>query len=409
MMLVLICFAACLLLISNAEAATFNAASCSLADVQTTANAAGNGDTVSIPAGNCTWTSALTVSAGVTLQGSGTLQTAITGNNTSSYYILNGSGPSSTYPFRVTNIYFKLNQNYSFYLLGWFRMDHNKFEAVSGWVKGFLIPSTHALLDNNQFINVGWQVNGSQDKTANDALWAAGPQWGTENAVYFEDNTITQVDQNVDMDCNYAGRVVYRYNTVTGMFGNHGGEIGSYRGCQNQEIYNNTIVAPTNSPPQSSNTAVQFRGGTGMVYNNIIDNGSNGSFNNWILFQDYCSTISYHPCAASQRCGPSPGPYSYPCTDQVGFGAGPWGSQTSYPIYMWNNCSGSLGCGTGAGNRDPVVENVDYQTAHIRSGVDYFSRTEGTLHGYTPYTYPHPLRAGGGALLAAPGNLRVTQ
>src|SRR5438477_6152192 len=43
-----------------AEAATVNALSCSVTDVANAVAAASNGDTVNIPAGDCTWTSQLT-------------------------------------------------------------------------------------------------------------------------------------------------------------------------------------------------------------------------------------------------------------------------------------------------------------------------------------------------------------
>src|SRR5271166_329182 len=54
-----------------ARAATINAASCSQTDVQNAINSANSGDTVNIPAGNCTWSSAMTLSKFVKLHGAG--------------------------------------------------------------------------------------------------------------------------------------------------------------------------------------------------------------------------------------------------------------------------------------------------------------------------------------------------
>jgi hypothetical protein len=52
--------------------AQINAASCNTADVQTAINTATEGQTVTIPAGTCTWTSGVTISGkGIHLQGSG--------------------------------------------------------------------------------------------------------------------------------------------------------------------------------------------------------------------------------------------------------------------------------------------------------------------------------------------------
>src|SRR5207247_10296580 len=59
-------------------AATHTAASCSRYDVGNAVNSAGNGDTVLIPAGNCTWTTNLTIAGKhLTLQGAGSGLTII--------------------------------------------------------------------------------------------------------------------------------------------------------------------------------------------------------------------------------------------------------------------------------------------------------------------------------------------
>jgi hypothetical protein len=65
------------------HAAAINAASCSQADVQAALNAAHDGDTVSIPAGTCTWTRQVILKAGsrsLTVQGAGTDATNIVDN-----------------------------------------------------------------------------------------------------------------------------------------------------------------------------------------------------------------------------------------------------------------------------------------------------------------------------------------
>ena len=54
------------------HAATHNAASCNTNDVQSAINSAAEGDTVTIPAGTCTWTSGVTISGkGITVTGNG--------------------------------------------------------------------------------------------------------------------------------------------------------------------------------------------------------------------------------------------------------------------------------------------------------------------------------------------------
>ena len=63
------------------HAATVTAASCNASDVQTAVNSASNGDTVMIPACSQTnWSSTVTITKGITLQGAGQGQT-ILGDN----------------------------------------------------------------------------------------------------------------------------------------------------------------------------------------------------------------------------------------------------------------------------------------------------------------------------------------
>jgi hypothetical protein len=59
------------------HAATVNASSCALTDVQNAVNKATTGDTVVIPAGICTWHAQLVISSGITLQGAGVGNTII--------------------------------------------------------------------------------------------------------------------------------------------------------------------------------------------------------------------------------------------------------------------------------------------------------------------------------------------
>jgi hypothetical protein len=63
----------CALAMTEAYASTYPAASCSASAVQAAINSAASGDTVTIPAGTCTWTSGVTISGkGITVNGAGT-------------------------------------------------------------------------------------------------------------------------------------------------------------------------------------------------------------------------------------------------------------------------------------------------------------------------------------------------
>ena len=67
----------------GAEAQT-KAASCSQNDVNNAINSASSGDTVTVPAGNCSW-SGLSVAKAITLQGAGVGQTNISLNGTTTF------------------------------------------------------------------------------------------------------------------------------------------------------------------------------------------------------------------------------------------------------------------------------------------------------------------------------------
>lgn len=68
---------------------TIAAASCSRTDVEAAISAASNGDTVTIPAGTCTWTNVLVITKAITLQGAGIGNTIIKdGQQTYGEYIM---------------------------------------------------------------------------------------------------------------------------------------------------------------------------------------------------------------------------------------------------------------------------------------------------------------------------------
>src|SRR5262245_47551556 len=77
----LVIFALCVSVfpIGAAQAATIQASSCSRDHVAAAVNSAGDGDTVVIPAGSCTWNSTVTIdNKSITLQGAGVDRTIIT-------------------------------------------------------------------------------------------------------------------------------------------------------------------------------------------------------------------------------------------------------------------------------------------------------------------------------------------
>ena len=61
----------CSTFVPNVYAATITAQSCSQANVQAALNSASRGDTVTIPAGDCTWSGTVSFTKALTIQGAG--------------------------------------------------------------------------------------------------------------------------------------------------------------------------------------------------------------------------------------------------------------------------------------------------------------------------------------------------
>ena len=94
------------------------------------------------------------------------------------------------------------------------------------------------------------------------------------------------------------------------------------------------------------------------------------------------------------------------CLDQIGAGQGLIGAQKTEPAYAWGNVMK----GSGSANI-AIVPEVSTQfygnTTYIMLNRDYYNAAK---PGYTPYSYPHPLRSGNPAPpsgLTAPQRLRI--
>jgi hypothetical protein len=401
-------------LAQSLQAATINSASCGQNDVQTAVNSASDGDTVMIPAGECSWItptsqtpSVLVHNKGITIQGAGIGQTVIHDEtdlswNETPFRIDITSGK----PFRITGLTI-IGQGVSTYdsfavisLYGsgnHFRVDHIRFDDIAG--RSISISGKiYGLIDHCEFIQPNGQgVHISDDRGSpqGSTAWEEPMSYGTADAVFIEDS-LFQWGSGADgtTDCGNGGRYVFRHNTVSGiMAGNHGMES-KPRSCMQMEIYDNTFL------PSSHNVyvAIHSRGGSAVIFNNTIT----GNYQLDIGITNYRSC-----CYAGAACTPSPDPpygtcngddpldgntppkstyKGWPCKDQIGRGT----SQASHPLYVWNNTKN----GSAA---DVTVYNnwagcIDPQPSdHIKENRDYFMTPKPD---YTPYTYPHPLTTG---------------
>lgn len=430
--------------LSDADAASINASSCSQVAVQTAINSASNGDSVIVPQGNCTWNAQVSiVNKQITVAGAGIDKTVITAN------ITTGSRPGSfkvtQQPARITGFTFNgtaptNGAHIVFEGTGdetaLFRVDHCKFTVNSGYAIMTWTPVSYGLIDNNTFTT-------TNDHTFIDICgdrrvsWGRASSLGTNKAVYIEDCTFT----NSSTTANYrpvttdsGARFVFRHNTVSNMALDAHGYCGDgIAGTFSYEIYDNTWSLTSG---KNMFRWMFFRSGSGVVYNNAMT--SSGSLIRHIDMTEYRAGGSDSCTGAARSCCSA-----YPCQDQIGRGT----NQALDPLYYWNNTVNgspavisansvideawatsnsysqnyfviprnyngyyysSTSAGT-TGRTEPswpttvgnsVVDNnitwknvckiPDINTL-IQPGRDYIDNGVTPKPGYTPYTYPHPL------------------
>ncbi len=390
------------------------AQSCSQADVQAAVNAAGEGDIVEIPAGNCTWStlqantpSVAVAQKGLILQGAGISTTVITDQTGLNWneVPLRIDGVAGK-PFRITGLTF-VGRGSAYYdsfgavnIYGTaqgFRVDHIEYLNIAG--RSMVVSGkTYGVIDHCQFIHTYGQgiiVSDDRGTPQGATAWTEPMSYGTDQAVFLEDNYFEWVEQAADgpIDCKNGGRYVFRYNTVRGSgTGNHGMDSVP-RSCMQMEIYNNDFAT---LPAHSSYAGITSRGGSAVIFNNTIS----GTYQIGLGLTNYRSC-----CYAGAACTPNPDPphgtcdgtnpldgntvptttyKGWPCRDQVGRGT----NQSAEPVYEWNNTFNGADAdiilyNNWAGCVNPQVSD------HVQLNRDYYNDT--VRPGYTPYPYPHPL------------------
>jgi hypothetical protein len=450
-----------LFLVRDCAGATRLAASCSLADVTAAYNLAGSGDIVSVPACTATpWTSYLTISKSITIQGAGGGQTVITNGGTTKLFYIN---LSSDVPVRITGFYFTQDlhpagEENAVYINGKkdnsfpltkVRIDNNYFyQGVDViWATGWL----ECLIDHNTFYNADRAIIVIGD---DDYAWNRTIAAGTSHALFIEDNTFLADNKvtwifNENLYQQQGARTVVRYNNFdfhactvcTAFYDSHGN--GTYytggtdfRGQPILEIYNNTF--------HSYNTYSfgDFRGGSFLIWGNsfIEDTGAAKPWK-WLSLteeEDYLKGEGHFSPLRTQ----------WPAQDQVN------------NSFLWNNtlCDNSSNCiaitdivlntpnssctaastpyacctGNGTGTCDDVFLQKDrdyFMHAPASSGgkasytgsraggsttapttddtgsMSFSSSGANAYYPYTPFVYPHPLQSS----LSAPQNLRVVK
>jgi hypothetical protein len=324
----------------------YTAASCNLSDVNAvihgSIHTAVTGDTIIIPAGTCTWTSTLSITVGLTLTGSGTPNsgTSTFGAGSPTTIIIDNGGSTSpiisvtgiTYGQTATISLLDIEPDSSTASLispitvagtcsssgcPQVRVDNVVFGATTPWTEaGNGAPADWLIRTDNVFGVVDHNTipTGSNAELLNanlsaylgvggygDNSWAQPDSFGTQNALYIENNNVYVNGQAVnDCDTNPAGgaiggcRIVGRYNQITenGAFASfyvHGLDTdGRPQGGRQIEAYGNTITCIYNGGCTWG--VAGFRSGTGFVFGNTL-NASNGGFYDNIAFIPVYRTV----------------------------------------------------------------------------------------------------------------------
>ncbi|HET7535898.1 MAG TPA: hypothetical protein VFJ90_05550 [Candidatus Didemnitutus sp.] len=425
-------------------------------DVAAAISNASPGDTVNIPAGTFTWgaTGALSVNKAITLSGAGQTATTIPLATTGPTY---GNGTISIEA-AATVKSFGVNQSgtanttvFSAVVADGWRITDILYN--SGAVRGyFVFAETYGLIDSCT-INGGGGTDELIFARGHTDSWQTPSSMGTGNAIFIEDCTFNNDGYVCDMNSNARG--VIRFCTINGNMKVDGHGVASNtpaRSVRHMEVYDNDWKIG----PGAYYTAMEIRGGTGMIFDNVADNASSS---HWFFLTDY-GYLNIWPNFNNLYQTPA----NYPIKDQIGVGMDPKAA-ASEPMYVFNNLkagslwlrelkdvpaaastaygstfyetdliaadrdffwqtstsfNGSSGVGRGTKSQmqaiTPTKKGVGYWVTNegewnsLQSGFDgqlYVWSGSAWVLKYTPYTYPHPLR-GPPAAPAAPSNTAIS-
>jgi MYXO-CTERM domain-containing protein len=375
----LACAAAAWTAAAPARAATITAPSCSLEDVQTAVASAADGDTVSVPAGNCTWSSTLEVTAGaaISIVGAGTDATVIT-NGVGTLMLWSGTEDK---PFRLSGIRFNSSDEHTpiVALVGPIsaaRIDHCLFDKGDAAVGTNALGDPHkgtgpvyGVVDHCQFRNMtrpyfAMDLRAGESSSGTIA-WTEGIFPGSDRMMYFEDDEfvwnaeLTAPNAQGALYGQYGGKAAFRHNSFSGFctyVDAHGDNPDE--GTIYYEIYDNTFTEDLSLCIQG-NIAWQ-RGGQWIIHDNTF------------IGEQLPIRMSV-----------------YWETDKP--------EHRVQNTYIWGNTkNGDPDQAALAAVTDSGQTAVGYSAEHIRLDQEYFLHApeEGqTYYPYTPLTYPHPLVA----------------
>lgn len=384
---------------------SWSSASLSHADCQEAIDSCDDGDTVVYPSDTIYRNDARDTIANkaITVRGNGSENTFLIDTTTAGigfFYINQSIGKN----FVVSGMHFKGKNKTSVFVLGkakaW-RINNCKFESTivqDGITVGALDynQSTYGVIDNCQFESSRILVRDDYD---GHASWKALLDIGGSTAVYIENCKFTRWTSLINaVDDNNGGRYVLRYDTTVNVYTEaHSTQnplgVSFAAGNRKTEVYNCVFQAVDNYDPAPSNyLAIRLRAGTGVIFNNIVDNQVGGEPYSGICGLDNVRSMETRGSPLLTCDGTNildgnttPSDSGWPCINQIGrstdHGAGDeYQRQDSVPLYSWNNIMD--------GNpSEPIVISGYRNPLHIKEGRDYINDEPPW---YTAYTYPHP-------------------
>ena len=137
---------------------------------------------------------------------------------------------------------------------------------------GVVFGCTSILSPKSYYFAYSFHKNWGGSGSFGDGSWASPVNWGTDEFLYYEDNTISRAyDQGgAAFDSQGGARFAVRYNTIDDCnITLHGTESGGRpRGARAVEIYGNTIDISIDQ------TMLNIRSGAATVYDNTFTRGS---------------------------------------------------------------------------------------------------------------------------------------
>lgn len=415
------------------------AASCEHDAVQAAVDEVADGGIVTVPAGSCTWSASVEVSKALFIQGAGQDQTLITAQD-ADLFAIQGSGGAV----RVSGFGFGGNAPWAYLHfdgeLANVRVDHCRFDGIVG-SRGIILNYQHegaivGLLDHLTITVADWKI--FLAVYGQNEAWNEPDDLGTARYIYLEDIDFYGDGIATDLvDGECGARFVVRHSElVNGMVMFH--DTGSTPGCRSTrlvEVYDNVLSCNLDN---CGWTAVSFRGGSGVFYDNVIYRNPGGyddgaatqlwrsydeggtPFNSLCDdvpdricsdFSSHCDagerqacggdwacpvgTCSVHACTTNEECGADAvclekldghqDESGWPCRDQTGRGQDDptTHEQASLPAYWWNNLDQS-GEPMGVIINDHGLPSFPF----IIEGRDFLYEPSPD---YAPYAYPHPL------------------